>query len=471
MDRRKFLRKATGALGALALADEAAQAEQRHSADPPQPSRLSGAVKTLAPAGKAPGKIYMVTVGVKTYRYGIKGLPSPALDVINIVKSFEGADGELAVLVNGLSDSKFLTPTKQNIEQAVRQLSARVGPNDTFWFYFSGHGISLQEKSYLVPEDARLGPDMAATLISVSGIRAILQKVPARYKALVLDSCQSGSPKAALAGAARWEDVLGSASGVVTMAACQIDQSAIDTGRGSLFTNLLLEGILGRAAPEGEKSITISSLERFVTQKVTEASLGRQTPVFLYKRQEDLAIAHPNPAALERLPSLENQTLRERRPLKPGLIVWIEEEHADAAGNLTRETLLQPMLQSLFIADGFPVLIEEEARNFRVRLTAPDAGAAKQAARQLNSRFLLRGTAKIKPMPKRFEAQADFELVQAQVTAQLIDTEGGDLGTVVALEAGRGVSEASAIKMAMERAADKVHREMVAKVAQLLKFR
>ena len=467
MDRRQFLQEAVGTLGAFALAGEEARAGEQHS----PAAQSSNSPKPNMPAGKLPGKNYMVAVGVQTYRYGIKGLPSPAMDVENILSSFEGADGEMAVLMNGRAEGKYPLPTKRNIEEAVRQLATKIGPNDTFWFYFSGHGISLQDKSYLVPEDARLGADMAATLISVSGIRALLQRIPARCKALVLDSCQAGSPKAALAGAARWEDALGSASGVVTMAACQIDQSAIDTGRGSLFTNLLLEGIAGRAAPEGEKAITISSLERFVKQKVTEASLGRQTPVFLYKRQEDVAIARPNPAALERLPHLDNQTLLERRPLKSGLIVWIEEEHVDAAGNVTRESLLQPMLQARFINDGFPVLIEEEARNFRVHLAAPDIGAAKQAAMRLNSRFLLRGTAKIKPVPRRFDAQADFETVQAQVTAQIVDTEGGDVGTVEALETGRGVSEASAIKMAMERAADKVHRELAAKVGQLLKAR
>ena len=412
----------------------------------------------------------MVAVGVKTYRYGIKELPSPALDVQNIIRSFEGTEGELAVLVNGVPESKFPTPTKSNIEQAIKQLAARVKPNDTFWFYFSGHGISIQGKSYLVPEDARLGADMAATLVSVSTIRSMLERVPARCKMLVLDSCQSGSPKAALSGRSRWEDVLGSATGVVTMAACQIDQSALDTGRGSLFTNSLLEGILGRAAGDADKTekfVTISGLERFVKQQVTEASLGRQTPVFLYKSREDMPIARPNPDALERLPSLAGQTLLVRRPLKPGLIIWIEEQYTDAAGNVTRDTLLQPFLQSLFINDGFPVLIEEAARNFRVQLNAPDAVAAKEAAR-LNSRFLLRGTAKITPVPRRFDAQADYETVQAQVTAQLIDAEGNNLGTVVALEAGRGVSEASAIKMAVERAANKIHREMTAKVSRVL---
>ena len=380
-------------------------------------------------------------------------------------------EGECAILLNGVEGQKFLAPTKQNIEQAVAQMARRSGANDTIWFYFSGHGTSVGDKSYLVPEDAVLGEKMEASLISVSAIRSLMQKISARRKLLILDSCHSGSAKAIADGKSRWEDVLGSVAGVVTMAACQINQSALDTGKGSLFTNCLLQGIFGGAAQDGAKTITIGGLERFVREKVAAESLNKQTPVFMYQEQANTPIGQASPSALERLPSLANQTLLTRQPLKPGLIIFVAEEHIDANGAVTREPLLQALLQSSFVKDGFPVLIEEDASNFRVRLNAPDVAAAKKAAAQLNSRFLLRGTAKITPVPKRFEAQANFETVQAQVTVQLIDTEGGVLAVVVATESGRGVSDVSAIKMAVDRAAKKVHREIYDKVRTLLEPR
>lgn len=453
MNRRQFITESAFALAAS------------YTTGAP-PKKTSKAVQNGF--GKTPGKMYIVAVGVETYRYGIKSLPSPRLDVANIIKSFSGNDGEVVVLVNGIKEGDFLAPTKRNIEQAVALMAKKVGPHDTFWFYYSGHGTSLQEKSYLVPEDARVGVNMASTLISVSSIRKVLQNTPARCKMLVLDSCHAGSAKGINSGTSGWEDVTNSASGVVTMAACQIDQNAIDTGTGSLFTNYLLVGILGAALVGKDKFITVANLENFVKKEVNQTSLGKQTPVFIYKVSGDTLVTRTNSTPIEHLPSLEGQTLFVRRPLEPGLIIWIDEEHTDTDGNIERETIMQPMLQALFIADGFPILIEDEARNFRVHLTEPEVAKVQKTISHLNSRFLLRGTVKIKPIPRRFDIQADFESVQAQVVVQLVDSEGGNIGTSIALETGRGVSQASAIKMALERAVSKIHQDIYSKVSRVL---
>jgi len=466
MNRREFLRTSSGifagTIGATLLAEEGTRAQ-------PPARKKQGGTKDAATNAQteAPGKTWMVVVGVNTYTYGIRALPSPTLDVVKIVNSFEGTSTQVIPLVNGVQESKFPRPTKFNIEQAFQQVAAKVGPNDSFWFYFSGHGTSIDKISYLLPEDTRLGPNEATTMISVSDLRKRMQAIPARNRVLVLDSCHSGSAKGPGDKAASWEGILGNLPGVVTMAACEVDQSAIDTGKGSLFTNYLLEGVLGRAT-EGNGPITIGSLERFVKTKVTAESLGKQTPVFLYAKQADVPIARAIPSALQRLPSLQGQIQIVRRPLKPGLIVLIEEEHTDSAGNRERDTSFQLALQGSFINDGFPVLIGEEARNFRVRLADPDAEVAKEAVGKLNSRFLLRGTVKVRPVPKRFDVQNDFESVQAQINAELIDTEGGTLGTVTALETGRGISDASATKMALDRATKKVHDAMYDKLDRVL---
>lgn len=458
MNRREFLQASSGVvLGTTMLAEGMAYGQQRKKKGPSEQVSVS----------ELPGKTWILAVGVSTYLYNIDALPSPAQDVENIKKSFEGTNTQVVALVNGATGEKSPRPTKHNIEQAFKDLLTKVGPNDSFWFYFSGHGWSLNGISYLLPEDTRPGPDMTPTLLSVSEIRKQMQAVRARNRVLVLDACQSGSAKALSGKPPTWEGILGSAKGVVTMAACEVDQSAIDTGRGSLFTNYLLRGVLGQGA-ENEKTITLQGLEHFVKDRVVAASAGRQTPVFLYAKQDPVSIARPNISALERLPDIDNQVQLVRRPLKPGLIVLIEEEHIDPAGNRERDTALQLSLQGSFVKDGFPVMIAEEARNFRVRLTDPDANVVKQVVAKMNSRFLLRGTVKVRPVPKRFDIQNDFETVQAQVNVELIDAEGGSLGSVVTVETGRGISDASAIKMAVDRATKRIHDELYAKLRSLL---
>jgi hypothetical protein len=85
--------------------------------------------------------------------------------------------------------------TRANIEAAFRDIAARIGPNDTFVFFFSGHGSQTERPG---------GPDMLdadgfdETLglsdqeITDDEMRGLFDSISARVSVIILDSCYSG---------------------------------------------------------------------------------------------------------------------------------------------------------------------------------------------------------------------------------------------------------------------------------------
>jgi hypothetical protein len=444
MDRRVFLQGTTATLGMSLLGEQMAQARQNG------------------------GKNHAVVIGVPQYRYNIAPLPSPALDVVHFVHTLDLSQDNLTILVNGVSNAEDVqAPTKRNIEAAIKSTAEKVRPEDTFWLYFSGHGVAQEGRSYLVPEDARASS--TDSLVSVTMIRQVLEKSVAKRKILIIDACQSGATKSALKPL-RWENVLEGSNGIITMAACQINQYALVLGGdvGGLFTAVLTQGLVGGAASANKEAVTFGALKNYVSQTVHRISSGRQTPVFIAKANPETPIGRYNTDALSQFPSLANQTMEVREPLKPGLIVWIQEEQVDVAGGISHDSMLLPLVQNRFVKDSFPVVIEEDAKNFRVRLSAVDMKLAGLAVQKLNSRFLIRGTAKVKPVVKKFAEQADYETVEALVKVQALDETGMLLGSLSFTETGRGNTEQRARDMAMKSAAERIHSELRTKLKEAL---
>jgi hypothetical protein len=434
---------------------------------------LSASPRALSQTSST-GKVWAVVIGVSDYQYGIRGLPSPKLDAELFATAISLPEVQLVLLTTGNSDPAR-RPTKRNIMEAIRRVAAGAGPQDTLWIYFSGHGTAIEGKSYLVPEDARM--DNLATLVSVSDIRQLLERSPqhnrARRKILVLDACCSGSTKNPNLKETTWEQILGDARGIITMAACQVDQAAIDLGNGSLFTLALLHGMTGGVSTNG--NTTLESLRKYVCTVVEEISLERtgkpQTPIFIFHDPPQTTMSSMLPAiSRNNLPPIQLQlahaTIRE--PLKPGLIVWIEEEQTDGQGNTVKDNRLQILMQELFIADSFPIVISEAIQAFQVTLSSPDEAVARKQIRQLNSRFLLRGKVTITCVPKRFEVQSQFETVTASVRVELVDAEGSTKQAVFLEETGNGNTEAAAARMALKKVSEKLHRRFEPILKKLL---
>ena len=80
--------------------------------------------------------------------------------------------------------------TKSNILQGIANVFSEADYNDVSYFYFSGHGIWVNNISYLCPTEVNYFSPMS-TYISVDELETALSAIPGT-KVVFLDSCHSG---------------------------------------------------------------------------------------------------------------------------------------------------------------------------------------------------------------------------------------------------------------------------------------
>jgi len=129
-------------------------------------------------------------VGVGDYIEGNDGdLFSPPYDVDKIRQILQQCRfGTSNTTFSNISYLKDWQATKSNILQSISSAFSGADDNDVSYFYFSGHGSSLGNISYICPADATSFADSA---ISVNELEAALSAISGT-KVVFLDSCYSG---------------------------------------------------------------------------------------------------------------------------------------------------------------------------------------------------------------------------------------------------------------------------------------
>ena len=164
---------------------------------------------------------------------------------------------ERALAAQGFRRDRIVTPidgqaTKSRIERLLGdELRQRVGQNDRLLVFFAGHGKtdrlrSGEEEGYLIPVDGDPG-SLFGSAISMTALRQISDRLPAKHILYVVDACYSGY---ALYNRAIGDDLL---EEMVKKPAIQIltagrqgDQAQERGGHG-VFTDVLLRGLQGDA--------------------------------------------------------------------------------------------------------------------------------------------------------------------------------------------------------------------------------
>jgi hypothetical protein len=139
-------------------------------------------------------RAYCVGVGDYMYfpdSYGNEDLPGPPYDVNRMCYT-------LSKCRFGTSNTEFSeiwyatdwSATKLAILQGIANIFSEADYNDVSYFYFTGHGIWVNNISYLCPTEANYYAPMS-TYISVNELEAALSAIPGT-KVVFLDSCHSG---------------------------------------------------------------------------------------------------------------------------------------------------------------------------------------------------------------------------------------------------------------------------------------
>jgi|LDZU01.1.fsa_nt_gi hypothetical protein len=132
-----------------------------------------------------------LAIGVGDYiYYGEDGdLIAPPYDVIKVKELFYDCKfGNKNTSFTKISELKDTQATKTNIIQKIQSTFSGADTDDVSYFYFSGHGYTLNQTSYLCPTDFNGETDKA---ISVDELESALSSIPGK-KVVLIDSCNSG---------------------------------------------------------------------------------------------------------------------------------------------------------------------------------------------------------------------------------------------------------------------------------------
>ena len=164
-------------------------------------------------------------------------------------------------------------PSRSDIMSAITSLSRSASSEDSILFYFSGHGIEEEGKSYLLPFDSRVNV-LKDTAISIEWTKKTLMDSNARAKIVILDACHAG----ALIGKAEsgrmtksfHESIFPAPEGFAVLSSCKMKEVSYEwpEKKHSVFSYFLIEGLKGVADKDRNGAITVTDASNYVSEKV-----------------------------------------------------------------------------------------------------------------------------------------------------------------------------------------------------------
>lgn len=236
--------------------------------------------------------LFALIVGVGKYDEKLKdelpALTGPEKDTVAFEKALRaqvGPNKRFKFVQGGIR--RLVDPTKAELEQALIKLREDSAPPDAFVvIYFSGHGVSEDDAAYLLPADYN-GGDLLTTAVSAT---SIIQRFgnKAGPVVLFLDACQSGQVASSVRQRFAAERVMNDAQSknIITYAAAEGSQPAAATSISSLFTEIVVDGIGGKAKRPGRKYVKAVDLAYYVREEVIDRSGRRQFPVVSFTAKE-----------------------------------------------------------------------------------------------------------------------------------------------------------------------------------------
>lgn len=234
-----------------------------------------------------------LVVGINGYRNGT-ALTCAAADAEKFAKFCKDPNqgglqpADVVLLHDGASGT---APSRSAITNALDQMCSQAKQGDRLIFFFTGHGISVGGKSYIVPGD---GSDDTSSLIPAEEIVGKLSESGASEVLLFIDACRTTSGVKAggvakqiltdeFAKAFRVEPRLGGPRMTATLYACSVGESAYEwpEKNDGVFTYYMLDGLSG-AADKDQNGVTLNELQQHVGDKVKEHARAypaqKQTP-------------------------------------------------------------------------------------------------------------------------------------------------------------------------------------------------
>lgn len=202
-------------------------------------------------------RVFAVMVGVSDYGGAQNDLPNTDDDARRLAETLD-RDGALnpasVVILNAQA-------TRAGVRRAFDQVAAEAGPDDTFLFFFSGHGNQNDTAASALEPDGR-----SESIVLVDGeisdteMAQMFGRLRTRLSLLVLDACYSG-------GFARNVIVRPGTMGMFSSEEDLTSAVADKFEAGGYLSHFLREGLSGAADADGDRLVTAGELTTYLRRQ------------------------------------------------------------------------------------------------------------------------------------------------------------------------------------------------------------
>lgn len=235
-----------------------------------------------ADRGKGKGQKWAVLIGVDDYtelrKLHYSGNDQRALAEQLVASGFP--KDNVFVLHDKAGDKRYI-PFRSNIEKQIDLVIKLAEKEDLVIVGFSGHGVQLDGKSFLCPEDAQINK-LAATIIPLDAVYDRLGKCKALLRLLLVDACRNDvvpEGRKGIALARGLGDFRGAdeqpPEGILLLSSCAPGQFSMEdsTLQHGVFMHYVIEGLHGKASANG--AITLAGLYDYASLN-TKRHVARQ---------------------------------------------------------------------------------------------------------------------------------------------------------------------------------------------------
>lgn len=220
---------------------------------------------------------FALTIGINEYQ-NEESLRFAGNDARAMQAYFRELEFEEVILYT--DDETQYRPEYTNLVMAIDHISQRVRLNteDSFWFFFSGHGVRQAGRDYLLPSNAYAG-NLQLTAISVESVVRSLKKCGAGNLVMILDACRNVIPN--LERSYNQTAELVRQAGIITLFSCGPGQKSYELPelKQGAFTHELLQALQGKYHPSRCNVTDLNRhLQATVPQLVSQRLQTEQCP-------------------------------------------------------------------------------------------------------------------------------------------------------------------------------------------------
>lgn len=238
--------------------------------------------------GAQSGRRWAIVVGINDYKKEITPLRCAVKDAQafkrTLIESAGFMDEDIFLLTSDQTGNRL--PEKTNIIRWLSYIRQNVDRNDTFVFFFSGHGMDMDRDSYLltIDSDPYNEETLNASSLMISYLKKIVEGMKVARTILFIDACRNdprsgkGDAKNPLSERFAKNLVIGSDTGEKDQSAfsstffsCRVGERSYEWSEESMgfFSYFVAAGLAGGAADEKGK-VSIDSLDSFISKKVQQ---------------------------------------------------------------------------------------------------------------------------------------------------------------------------------------------------------